>query len=535
MFKINTFMNIVKENVASFGKQSFFDKCDTIALLLLCLFFVDCSFAGAGKILEIGPISFRMAVAAAALLFSSPKLLKNIKNYIKNPLFYMFGVFLLYLLGAAFIGLRAGNNSAVLLTDIKGFMWLFTVPALIVSVDSKKKFNCILNSIVFGALIQVVIVLVIHFVCCLVYEGIRYFYLPMLDMQIGTVDTISDTVFRIFMRSSPYMILACSIVFFKQLRLEKLKIKYILLITLFLVCILFSFTRSLFGCAFVVFGCISIAVLLFYRKKAGLMFKSFACVAVSLIVCVGVLEYVFDASYFNFAISRTFGTPVQQSLIVKAKYEIKNIDWEKFFFSKENTVENTSDSEVNSGDATTGNYSDKVEPTTETEGSSNDATSTSEKDITGQETTTEDEKQNQINADNEKQQQYITETKESDTIREITKQELKDLIVKNPVFGNGLGACSATRNGPDEYFYYDMLARMGIVGLLLYVAPFLYVCVFLLRKRSMLSENTSSIALICGALGFWVASWFNPWMNAVLGIAVYALCCSICEVVKNKT
>ncbi len=529
MLRINKLVNTVKENAESFINQSFCDKCDTLSFIFLCLFFVDCSFSGGGKYLEIGPVSLRMAVAAAAFVFAVPKVFRNIKKYIKNPLFYLFGLFLVYLLFSAWLGLRADNNMEVLLTDIKGFMWLFTVPVLVVTVDTKRRFNGILNSIVAGALIQALMVLVIHFGCCLIDEGIKYFYQPMLDLQIGTVNTISNNTVRIFMRSSPYMILACSIVFFKQLKQEKLNVKYIILSSLFLFCVLFSFTRSIFGCVFVVFFCIIAAVLLFFRQKTVLMLKSLVCIVASVLLCVGVMEYVFDASYLNFAVSRTLGTPVQQSIIVKAKYKIKDFDWESLLSFEETTEGETSQEYESSSDSVTENPSYESEPV------SDDSTTNGESESqTAAEPTTENEKQNQIENDNKNQQNYITETEESDTLRAITKQELMNLIAKSPIIGNGLGACSETRNGPDEYFYYDMLARMGILGLLLYVAPFICIGIYMLRKKSLIPYNMNSIALICGMFGFWAITWFNPWMNAALGIAVYSLSCSIIEVLKSK-
>lgn len=543
----NTFVNIVKENIENFSRQSFFDKCDSISFALLFLFFIDCGFSGGGKYLAIGPVSFRMAVAAAALIFAIPKLLLNVKKYMKNPIFYMFLAFLIYLIFSALMGLKADNNINVLISDIKGFMWLFTVPALVITIDNKKRFACILNAIVIGALIQAAIVLVIHFVSCLIKDGIKYFYQPMLDLQIGTVSIISNNVFRIFMRSSPYMILACSIVFFKQLKQEKLKVKYILSIALFLFCVLLSFTRSLFGCVFVVFVCMIAAVLIFYRNKIKLMLKTLACVAVSVLVCVGIMEFAFDASYLNFAISRTLGTPVKQSFIVTAKYEIKNIDWENIFSLKDPDGDSVSQgdnasSEVNSDEPATDSNeptTDSSEPTTDsnepTTDSNESTTDSNEPTTDSSEPTTDNDKQNQIEEDFRHQQNYIEKTQESDNLRAVTKQELRSLIAKSPIIGNGLGACSETRNGPDEYFYYDMLARMGIIGLLLYVAPFIYVCIYMLKKKSLISSNMKSVSLICGVLGFWAVTWFNPWMNAALGIAVYSLSCSIIEVFKSES
>ena len=492
MLKKIIFLDKVKNHLNAFISKSFFEKCDIISFGFLFLFFVDCSFSGGGKYLSFGPISFRMAVAAAAFIFAIPKIILNIKKYIKTPIFYMFFAFLLYLIFSAIKGIIANNNTAVLISDIKGFMWLFTVPVLIVTVDNKKKFDGILNAILIGAFIQAAIVLVIHFGSCLLDNGISYFYQPALDMQIGIINFISNNVYRIFMSSSPYMIAACGIVFFKQLKSEQLKIKYILAISLFLCCIILSFTRSLFGCVFVVFACVISAVLIFYRSKIKIMIKALVCILLSTLVCISLLEFVFDASYLNFAISRTFGTPIKSSVVVTLKYKIKDIIQNDIFGSDDYSGLDTS----------------------------------------------EDEKPNKDNLTEDEiaaQEHYINNTNISDNIREITKKELKELIVKSPFIGNGLGACSKTRNGPDEYFYYDILARMGIIGLLLYVAPFIYILIYVIKKKSLASANISIVSVICGAIGFWAITWFNPWMNAVLGIAIYALCCSIIEVLKKDS
>ena len=510
MTKVKTLVNFTREKLVAFKQDTLLNKCDIISLALLWLFFVDCSFSGGGKYLAIGPITFRMIAGIAAFLFAIPKLIVNMKKHIKNPIFYMFFAFLIWLVISACIGIKAENNMNVLITDIKGFMWLFVVVALIVTVDTKKRFGYILNAIVIGAFIQAGIVLVVHFGCCLIKDGIKYFYNPMLDLQIGIVNIVSNSVFRIFMRSGPYMILACGIAFFKQMQQEKIKIKYILTMMLFLFCCLLSFTRSLFGCAFIVLACCIIATIFFYKEKIKLMLKTVAFLAIAVLVCTGVMEFIFDASYLSFAISRTFGTPVKQSIIVAAKYEIKNFKWEDLFESNPST-----DNTVSAGSS----HSSSTD--------NNGASST-------ESSAPQDKEEDKVKDDYKIQQNYIDETKNSDTLRLVTKQELKALVAKSPIIGNGLGACSQTRNGPDEYFYYDMLARMGIIGLLLYVAPFIYVCFYVLRKRALLPHNMSSVALLCGMVGFWGVTWFNPWMNAVLGIAVYALTCSIFEVFTKE-
>jgi hypothetical protein len=41
------------------------------------------------------------------------------------------------------------------------------------------------------------------------------------------------------------------------------------------------------------------------------------------------------------------------------------------------------------------------------------------------------------------------------------------------------------------------------------------------------------VSALCGMAGFWAITWFNPWMNAVLGIGMYALTCTVPAVLKK--
>ena len=133
------------------------------------------------------------------------------------------------------------------------------------------------------------------------------------------------------------------------------------------------------------------------------------------------------------------------------------------------------------------------------------------------------------------QRSYIEVTEKSDQLRQETKDSLNVYIQRSPVIGCGLGASAANRDkGVDEYFYLDMLARTGVVGLLLYMLPFGYVVVWCLRRRELLRECPEGAAVVCGLCTFWIVTWFNPWMNAVLGIAWYAVTLSVPQALEEQ-
>ena len=140
------------------------------------------------------------------------------------------------------------------------------------------------------------------------------------------------------------------------------------------------------------------------------------------------------------------------------------------------------------------------------------------------------------NGEMDSQRSYIEVTEKSDQLRQETKDSLNVYIQRSPIIGCGLGASAANRDkGVDEYFYLDMLARTGVVGLLLYMLPFGYVVVWCLRRRELLRECPEGAAVVCGLCTFWIVTWFNPWMNAVLGIAWYAVTLSVPTALEERS
>ena len=114
-------------------------------------------------------------------------------------------------------------------------------------------------------------------------------------------------------------------------------------------------------------------------------------------------------------------------------------------------------------------------------------------------------------------------TANSNETRAATVNGLKEIIREYPLIGRGLGATSADRDGADEYFYLDMLARMGAVGLTLYLLPALLALIRLSNRKKALKEAPETGFIMIGLIGFLIATYFNPWMNASLGIGWDAL------------
>ena len=130
-------------------------------------------------------------------------------------------------------------------------------------------------------------------------------------------------------------------------------------------------------------------------------------------------------------------------------------------------------------------------------------------------------------SDGEEQNNAQTMTVGSDLIRADTLRELNGWIRKAPVFGHGLGKAIACRaDGRTEYFYHETVVKTGIVGLMLYLMPALWMAVSMIRKKGLNKPDKLTagcwLAVLLGFMGF---SYYNPYMNASLGILFY--CCAV--------
>ena len=122
---------------------------------------------------------------------------------------------------------------------------------------------------------------------------------------------------------------------------------------------------------------------------------------------------------------------------------------------------------------------------------------------------------------------FQQDTISSDLFRAQTLAELNRNILSSPIWGHGLGKELDVRNGePNEYIYQDIWMKTGIIGLLLFLSPAALLLADLIKKRKQDPARTQlHAAWLAVLLGFMAFSYFNPYMNAALGILFY--CCNI--------
>lgn len=465
-FLQNRILNMTEE----FRRGTFTQRCSQLSFGVLCLFLLECSITGGGRYWEVGPVSVRILLGGLAAVLALPELFRHLGAYLKKPSIWLTLIFVAWLAFCAWLGIRSNNRMDVLITDVKGFMWLFLIPVFVAVVRSRDRLRTLLSWVLAGAVIQAALILAVN-AAVVLSDNPEPLCRWLTARSVGLVDIVSNKLVRVFFKSSPYMIVGCVVVLFRQARAPKLRWRYVLAVALLFNALLLSYTRSLYG-ALGLTALISIVAVLVLCPEGRRRTLAFLLAAV---VCFGVLvtvqEFVLEGSYLSFAVSRTIGQEVPTSWASQLRGRIR-------------------------GDIS-------------------------------------DDKPN--DAEMDRQRSYIEVTEKSDQFRQETQDGLKDCIRRSPIIGCGLGAAAASRDsGVDEYFYLDMLARTGIVGLVLYMLPFGYVVLWCLRRRSLLRECPEGAAVVCGLCTFWVVTWFNPWMNAVLGIAWYAVTLSVPQALEEQ-
>ena len=456
---------MLRELTETIERKSYTGIMSMISFFAFCLMIMDCAISGGGHWLMIGPLSLRMVLGLIAFVFAAPSMLKSLRKWVRNPMMISLVLFLIYLAVSAYLGVANANRTDVLLSDLKGFAWVAMIPVALVVMGSRERIVFLLKCVVIAAILQALMIIALNIVFSLYDNWFNVFYEPLIKLQLGFADSISGRMTRIFFKSGPYLAVGIIAMLYLQCRKKKYNWFYIVGIGLCFVAILLSFTRSLYGAAFIAIVLTVVLTLIYAKRYWKKLLSTIAIGCFVAIVVILVQQAAFGANYFRFAISRTLSIDIVES------------------------------------------------------------------ELQSEETLSDEELQ---------QQAYIARSRESDlVIRETTLKELKEMIGKSPVFGNGLGASINYReDGLVEYFYYDILNKMGIVGLLLYYFPIGYM-IFVLLKRRKSADDISlvlvGVACLSGLAVFLAATFFNPYMNASIGISFYSIAIGCFGLLAKKT
>ena len=158
-----TFLHNRIHNVAEeFRRGTFVQRCSQLSFGVLCLFLLECSITGGGRYWEAGPVSIRILLGGLAAVLALPELFRHLGAYLKKPSIWLTLIFVVWLAFCAWLGIRSNNRMDVLITDVKGFMWLFLIPVFVAVVRSRDRLRTLLSWVLAGAVIQAAVILAVN-------------------------------------------------------------------------------------------------------------------------------------------------------------------------------------------------------------------------------------------------------------------------------------------------------------------------------------------------------------------------------------
>lgn len=445
--------------------------CDKATLVLLCVLMADCAVMGSGRAITIGPLGLRMVLFGLMMVASVPLIIQQLPRLIKVRVLWVLAAFALWLGLETLLGIRNGNNRALMAGDLKGFAYFVAVIPVLCVLNTKKRIHTLMKVVMYA---NAVLALAALFLLLLYNANPNLFNeLAVMDIEhhITMFAAVSSRVPRLFFKSTPYFITTCAFPIYFAIT-EKKAVRYWLypLITgLSLFAMLLSYTRSVY-LAIALAAVFMLLVFFLALENAGRkqMAKSIALSALAFLLLIGACSAIFRENLVSHAFNR-LGLTFQ------------------------------------------GTENPDTMPSAPTEDPTTDTTAPTE-------TKPDQDKVNQ---------HFQNATIESDKIRSETTAELAKHIRSSPIWGHGLGKALEVRKGAaNEYIYQDLIMKTGIIGLLLFFAPMGLLLVSLVKHIRKRSEKAVTMAAwITVLLGFMAFSYFNPYMNAALGVLFY--CCTI--------
>lgn len=440
-------------------------RCDKLALGMFYILMADVCIFGAGKLISIGPLSFRMILLMLTLIVCLPVMAKNLMPMLKSKYTWFIVGFAFWLIVSTVLGLVNKNKLFLLVTDWKGFLYFAIFPAAICLIRNKQRAQTLTKVMMYSAGVMAVL----HILCILCYlwmpellnkinvytKSVHFFYVSY---------KISEVNVRINFLSLICQLFGCAFSVYYQIHETKLWKRY-LYVTITAICLFaiwLSYTRSVYLAAgLAALGTVVVLFLCTKKDQRKRIVVHLCSSVVLFFLLITVFHISTGTNYFTYGLSRSFAG-------LDANIPSTNM------FLQVNAEANA------------------IPPASDSE-----------------------------------QDGFHLSTILSDQLREATVNDLVKSIKASPIWGHGLGAMIPSRpDGLNEYFFLDLCSKTGFVGLALYLAPLGLMLWDLIRRFRQKTEDTCFLGIwFVVMLGFVLFSYFTPCMNSSVGIMCY--CCAM--------
>lgn len=447
-----------------------------IVFVAIILYVLDIILLGGGSLTKIGGVSTRMIFFAIAILASVPGLLKDFKKYIRNKYCISVGIFMVLVAVSLVLGIFNGNSRAIMMTDVKGFLNILIIFPMVYALDTKEKMESLVKFML-GALIGIAIVAVALSFYMQMPAGVQTKIYQFFNANVLCgITSLNKNVTRVFFHTAGRLFFAgfMFLLAFIIIKPGKKMIKEAGM-ALFICACFISYTRSIYMGIFVSFITFLVLVALLFRDKAKQYFVSILRMSIMTLVFVLLLAIVQKDNLISVAVNRCLLAAIE----TEDPMYVAEEDW---------MIENEIHNSIEDSDLSVEGTFDNIQA----------------------------EKGNL-------------------EIRDLRKKMAINNIKKSPFIGNGLGVVNDQKGEHIEYFYLDLLSKMGIIGTIAFFMPFIMAVYDLIkyRRKGFDEEATLLFASIINVVFLLVISYFNPCMNTNVGLSMYCLSMCIASMLKD--
>ena len=456
---------------------------DKVAFISICLYFLDVVVLGTGVLTRIGPLSTRIVFAMVSVACVIPIAFSNIKEFLSSKYIVLILLFYIMLLIGFIHGIINQNSYTIIRSDVLGFVHLTMTLPLICCMRTQKRVFTLWNVITYALDMYAIVTILLTFYQMLPNNMVSYIYNILDKSGIGAISTLGGNAVRVFLHTgSRLFIMAFLFYLIMSIINKECKKSYIVRMSVLIVAIFVSYTRSLYLGIFVAFFVALILAGFFLRDIIKNLLINL-CIA----VCLAVLVIVGLSSFQQ---TNLFSVAIERCLLAGNDVVDDN--------------KGISGEEIDSilQESTGGTHNEIESGIIENEN------------LLATESESGDELEN------------ITAEMENLTIRSQRQSMALENFKKNPLFGCGLGTVNDPKGGHIELFYLDILSKMGIVGLLVFLTPYIMAIYDFIRKKYESMQRYILFICIITLTYAITFSYFNPFMNSAVGLMLYALCIS---------
>ncbi|MDO4174252.1 MAG: hypothetical protein Q4D42_05765 [Eubacteriales bacterium] len=450
------------------------EKKQWIAEWLLYIFAAECVFGGSGRWLCIGSLSIRILLFALCFLATLPFVFLKRKQLLRNPCIVITIVFAIVVFVCLCIGIRNGNAFGFIWADASSFLALSLLPGMFAVIDKKEKLMRLLNIIFYTSVCVAAVTMILHIGLAFMSDAATIAINDWInDRNLGGFTMLATGLNRVYFRAQIFLQFSAFYGAWKIWVSSKRRDRIALFICegVMLFAIVVSYTRGFW----IGLVCAAVIVLVLEWKH----WKKLFCTAGISLIIVAILSGISTLCY---------GQPYLFIEIVNR-------------FDSNLIVLSADDEEKVAIPA----------PAPEQPLPENEAPVKANEECT-------EEEIDRVAAANE-----IAVNLRKDSLAAMHEKILQHLVI-----GNGLGTNldGVRTDGKTEYMYQDILMKMGVIGLIAFLAtyflyPLLHIVMRLKNSRKLIdvqNEIVRNSFLVAGYLSVAVTSAFNPFLSTPMGI-----------------